>query len=260
MSPPNPGSLADQATAFADSLTCTVRGVIAGTDPFVARVVNSNGRTQFAVDQNPETGIALPLYEGAGVTLTARYKGALDGPGRYIRVERSSIAVWFGPAGGAPLFRYDYDRSRGRGVPRAHFQVGEGWGRAGLDWSVQRDLAATASLAGRGTRTGRRASDRYDRGKQPRADSLHFPLGGDRFRPALEDVLEMLVEQLGVRAEPGWREAIDHGRREWRTTQLKAAVRDNPQPAAATLEELGYTVAPPTGGHPEPTDSVITSI
>jgi hypothetical protein len=37
---------------------------------------------------------------------------------------------------------------------------------------------------------------------------LHFPVGGSRFRPSLEDVLDMLVRELGVDHEPGWRDAL----------------------------------------------------
>jgi hypothetical protein len=34
---------------------------------------------------------------------------------------------------------------------------------------------------------------------------LHFPLGGERFRPCMEDVIQFLVHDCGVDALPGWK-------------------------------------------------------
>jgi hypothetical protein len=240
-------SLDEQATDFATQITHTVAGVIDGADPFVATVLDGGRRRQFTVRQSPETGIALPMSEGALVTLTARFKGALDKQGHYLRVETSAIKVYFGEAGGQPLFRYEYDGLRRSSIPRAHLQVGD-----------QQDLAALASLSGEASRTARHRAGRIESGMLPRSDHLHFPVGGDRFRPSLEDVLEMLVEQLGVPALPDWRNSVAAGRRAWRTTQLRAAVRDHPQAAADALAEAGYTVDPPPEGHPPPSEERLT--
>jgi hypothetical protein len=71
---------------------------------------------------------------------------------------------------------------------------------------------------------------------------LHFPVGGSRFRPSLEDVLDMLVRELGVDHEPGWRDALATGRERWRRMQIRAVVRDAPGEAIAVLEKLGYEI------------------
>ncbi|CAM2813274.1 MULTISPECIES: hypothetical protein [Dermacoccus] len=78
-------------------------------------------------------------------------------------------------------------------------------------------------------------------------DELHFPLGGARFRPALEDVLQMLVEEFGVDAVDGWRKHLAQGRERWRRIQTRAVVRDAPDEAVATLRALGYLVTEPEG-------------
>jgi hypothetical protein len=68
-----------------------------------------------------------------------------------------------------------------------------------------------------------------------RGYALHLPVGGKRFRPCLEDLVEMLiVEELTV-GRPGWQEAIEEHRSRFRRIQLMAAVRDDPE---ATREEL----------------------
>jgi hypothetical protein len=60
----------------------------------------------------------------------------------------------------------------------------------------------------------------------PRLASLHLPVGGVRFRPSLEDVLEFAIRELGVEALSGWEDAIAEGQQRWRWVQLQAAVRD----------------------------------
>ncbi|WP_454050332.1 hypothetical protein [Cellulomonas sp. Marseille-Q8402] len=80
--------------------------------------------------------------------------------------------------------------------------------------------------------------------------TLHFPLGGHRFRPAFEDVLEMLVREFGLDTRDGWEDAVRTGRERWRGTQLRAAVRDDPASAAAALGDLGYAVTAPAAAPP----------
>lgn len=105
------------------------------------------------------------------------------------------------------------------------------------------------SAAGTRSRRSRRRLNASDEGATvPRLGDLHFPLGGARFRPCLEDVLQMLADELGVDVESGAYEALAEGRERWRLDQLAAAVRHSPETAAAVLQELGYTVERPAGG------------
>ena len=67
---------------------------------------------------------------------------------------------------------------------------------------------------------------------------IHFPLGGARFRPCLEDVIELVIHEFGVDAQPGWEECVASDRIAWRHIQLAAAVRDDPDTARRTLEAL----------------------
>ncbi len=76
-------------------------------------------------------------------------------------------------------------------------------------------------------------------------ESLHLPVGGDRFRPCLEDVIEFLVVECRFDSTAGWRAAVQAGRERWRRTQTRTVVRDSPGEAAAALRALGYTVAVP---------------
>jgi hypothetical protein len=75
---------------------------------------------------------------------------------------------------------------------------------------------------------------------------IHLPVGGRRFRPALEDVLEALIDERIVSGSPIWRDVLNESRDEFRRRQLKAAIRREPDVAAAALRALRYTVEEPT--------------
>ncbi len=122
------------------------------------------------------------------------------------------------------LLHYDYERDKDD-YPDAHLQV-----RAG-------SAAWDALLAASGKGTGS-------------LHKIHLPVGGRRYRPALEDVLEALITE-GI-VEPrgsSWQRVIDAGREKFRERQLAAAVRRQPEIAAAALRDEGYKVSdgPSTG-------------
>jgi hypothetical protein len=62
--------------------------------------------------------------------------------------------------------------------------------------------------------------------KPPKTQLLHVPVGGRRFRPSLEDVVEFAVNELAVEPKPGWQERVKEGRRRWFRLQVNAAIRD----------------------------------
>lgn len=68
-----------------------------------------------------------------------------------------------------------------------------------------------------------------------------------RFRPSLEDVLEMLIDEFDVDHDGQAREKLAQGRKRWRVVQTRAAVRDAPATAAETLRDLGYRIELPDG-------------
>jgi len=83
--------------------------------------------------------------------------------------------------------------------------------------------------------------------------ALHIPVGGARFRPCLEDVVQLLAEDFRFDMLPTWRAAVNPGREEWRRKQVRAAVRDWQEEAAETLRKLGYSVTAPEEVH-QPAD------
>jgi len=79
----------------------------------------------------------------------------------------------------------------------------------------------------------------------PRLADLHFPIGGHRFRPCLEDILQMIWFEFGIDVRDTALGALGEGRVRFRERQLAAAVGDDPDIAALELRRLGYSVESP---------------
>lgn len=229
-----------ETETFAAKITSTVR-IVAGADtpPFRLRgSVGESGQAHAVVRQDPAEGIRLTVNGLPLLLLRVDFRCTWDHAQKFLAVDTSAIKV-FASRDAEPLLRYEYVRNALPDLPGAHLQV-----------HAHRDaLTYVMSMAGEATSRGKRRVEKLGRGVAPRMNELHFPLGGPRFRPCLEDVLQVLITELGVDAPEGAISALEAGRVEWRTNQLAAAVRDSPETAAKVLrEELGYDVTPPSSG------------
>jgi hypothetical protein len=117
------------------------------------------------------------------------------------------------------LLHSDYERNKGDGYPEAHLQV--------LASSNAWDSVA-----------------RLD-GEHPSLHQLHLPVGGRRFRPILEDLIDFLVYERLVHTHPQCESTIVARRNEFYDKQLRAAVRRDPGPAVEQLREQGYRIQEP---------------
>lgn len=162
---------------------------------------------------------------------------AISSSSGHLSVLSSSIAAYV-VGGRAPLFKLD-SLVDARSVPAAHWNV-----FAKRDELVQA-MRVSGRYAGNKHARALRKSNRLASGK------LHFPVGGWRFRPCLEDVIEMLITEFDLRFESGGMEVLAEKRREWRRVQLAAAVSDHPEAASAALSDLGYEIKPPAIAQPE---------
>ncbi|MDN5688598.1 MULTISPECIES: hypothetical protein [unclassified Brachybacterium] len=228
-------ALRHQAEKFADELTRTTQAVAPDANPFEALGVND----RLVVRQNPDEGIALTVKGEVLMFLKANFHCTWDHVNEYLTVEKSGISVYAVKPTGQPIIRYEYERDA-RSVPASHMHV-----------HAHRD-SLTYMMAKAGVET-QRAERRAISGEVPSLQDLHLPLGGHRFRPALEDVLEMLIDEFGVDHPEGSFEVLRAARERWRLIQTRAAVRDAPQAAIDALESLGYTVSwSGVSGEPDP--------
>ena len=226
--------LALAAGQFARDLTGTVRAAVGnGVAEFQATAVQDN---IVAVRQQPDTGIPLLAGGEPLIVLKARFwchLGSVDG---HLKVEHSDFKVLHaGKDRPLPLVRYEFLEAPTGTQPAAHIQF----------HATHAQLERVMAGAGSATRRGRRVAAAAAHGARPDTANLHFPVGGRMFRPCLEDVLEMLIDEFWIEHLPDAKAALRAGRETWRRIQVAASVNDCPESAVTELERLGYTVIPP---------------
>ncbi|MEU7630607.1 hypothetical protein AB0C34_11545 [Nocardia sp. NPDC049220] len=217
--------LEHQAHEFAKQLTETVQFVAGPDTPgFAATAVLE--LNMFRVAQVPESGVVLCDETGPLLRLAVEYMCTWDGYERYLAVDRSKIHVFVEPNGRQPLFRYEFDRRTTDALPSAHIHFhGE-----------HSELEAAMRACGESTARAKRRR----RGKtKSLLTDLHFPVGGTRFRPCLEDVMQMVIEEFGITPRGGpvattYRQLAER-REHWRRLQIATSVRDAPATAARVL-------------------------
>jgi hypothetical protein len=143
----------------------------------------------------------------------------LDDERVHLTDARSLVGLYAGPDPNGEIIRYDYNRDI-TNYPEAHVHLtgscepyDELCRRAGLD---------RKALARR-----------------------HFPVGGRRYRPTLEDLIEFLIREGMVEHHNEWKRVVNEHRDRFHAIQLQAAVRRNPALAAEQLAAGGWTCTPP---------------
>lgn len=166
------------------------------------------------------SGIAVRLGRGnPPCYVLVAYVLQLDPEGQHLAVTKSNYGVYLDEALEQVVLHYDYEREPANEYPSAHIQI------HGESTTLQ-ELC-------------RRAGVSRDLGR------FHFPVGGRRFRPTLEDLIEFLVIEGLAEPREGWQEVVGQHRSVWETRQLCAAVRRNPGAAANQLRAGGWACAPP---------------
>lgn len=137
----------------------------------------------------------------------------------FLTSERSSFSIHRSTdLSEEPKISYDYIREPTNKYQAAHIHV-------------DGEMAGLPGMVGRNDR------------KEVQLVDLHLPVGGKRFRPGLEDLIEFLVlEDMALAPRADWQAVVGSHRSEWHEGQLKAAVRSNPEAAAAQLRLQGYSV------------------
>jgi hypothetical protein len=175
------------------------------------RVLVGHGLSRESLEVSP-----FRLRVGAGRPygwLEVSYRLCIDDEGQYLMVVSSYVGVYANDEDRSLLCHMDYERNKTHGYPEAHLQV-EGDSAALNAWRLVD-----------GTR------DRALR-------DLHFPVGGRRYRPALEDVIEFLIVERLAAPRRGWQSTLERTREDFRKLQLRAAIRRDPETATRAVKEL----------------------
>jgi hypothetical protein len=213
------GVLHANALCFAHDLSdllnntvCTgVRMKSVAAEP--SRVVVGYGISRNQLDATQGIGLTIGRKPPSAY-LGVSYRLILDSSGRYLAVHSSFLGLFLDCQLQHALMHYDYERDKGDGYPEAHLQV-----RADANvWNAMCDK----------------------RGAVRPLQRLHFPVGGRRYRPTLEDLIDFTISEGIADAHPQAGEHISRGRERFQEMQLRAAVRRNPEPAIAILREIGH--------------------
>lgn len=155
---------------------------------------------------------AAPVGKRKRLYLGLSYGLRLNAHG-FLMVETSFVGLFLDGQMHEELLHFDYERDKADGYPEAHVQVI-------ADSDHWRTLLAACPDANRPL------------GK------LHLPVGGRRFRPALEHVVEFLImEHLVEPTCDNWVQTLERSRREFELNQLRAAIWRNPDVAQQALND-----------------------
>ena len=221
-----PESLDEQARRFAAETSALLNGTVANGVRVTALSAPS-GRTIMGagVKKSSPTPDPIPIDPSGGKALVYLYllhSYELDPEGIYLTMTTSTLSLYTSPdmEDDQLVVGIDYVRSPGNEYPGAHLHV-----------SGHRDDLDAIYLG--------------DERKSRKLRDLHLPVGGKRFRPTLEDLIEFVVTEEMVVPRQQWRRVVDEHRARWMDIQVKAAVRRNQDAAAEALTQAGWAVTPP---------------
>lgn len=136
----------------------------------------------------------------------------LDASDKFLAVAKSEYGLYADAELEVMVLHYDYEREPHHPYPEAHFQLS---GRS----APLNEIAKRA-------------------GVRKELKDFHFPVGGRRFRPTLEDLIEFLVVEGLAEGHQNRHEVVEQHRARWDERQLRAAIRRMPEVARDALAAL----------------------
>lgn len=216
-------SLGTAARGFADTMSELLNRTVTQGIPVTAIVGKTRAVVGYKVTNADHVGVPIPLtIDKSNASLYLHFVHTLswDPENTFLANSQSTYTLQFDIGDDAmPLVTYDYVRDVPNKYPEAHLHL-HGSSEAHQSLAKLRDI------------------------KRSNLDDLHFPVGGRRYRPALEDLIEFCILENFVDKKRGWRAAVEKARDEFYKTQLSAAVRRDPNTAAEALRRDGWTVKP----------------
>ena len=187
--------------------------------------MHENGRAFVGFRISPEQprGEPVPLTisrSAARLSLKIIQTLELDAERRYLTTTKSAYTI-VSAKEDRPVLTYDYVRVPTNQYPGAHLHI---------HGDVQ-ECQHVLNICGHERR---------------RPVDLHLPVGGRRFRPCLEDLIEFCILEDLVAPRPDWRETLEASRHRFHVQQLGATVRRDPDAAADMLRDIRWTVTAPS--------------
>lgn len=233
-----------QASEFAAKIN-NIASIFAGEELRAFRADLVKGDSGWHVEiHNDQVGFTMDVDQQETFLVTADWTCTSDRSGSWLKVTNSTYGIYLVDRPGRPLFRYDYAADYDSRLPKAHVHFHADHPDINPSQPMK-DAQASLEHLGEGSKRARR---RAKHRKRVNLSDLHFPVGGTRFRPALEDILLMMLEEYGV--EPRNMESNEAVRIlrktlvDWRKSQVSAVIRDMPTLAIDFFESQGYKLVP----------------
>ena len=205
----------DFAQELTDLLNKTVTTGIRLTPIMVRKTTAVIGYKIAATDLETK-GIAVTIGGGPKAYLGISYRLEADHEAKFTRVQSSLVGLFADPDLDQALVHYDYERNKPDGYPEAHLQIDA----ESQAWNIIRPKNL----------------------KDREFSKLHFPVGGRRYRPTVEEIIEFLIVEVKVKSRDGWELAVEVGRKRFEERQLRAAIRRQPELAFDQLKKEGRLI------------------
>lgn len=193
--------LRQQARIFANELSTLLNGTVT-----VGKRLNTwdkpggNAVIGYRLSKRKLLGEPIPLSTSrspARFHLSVLNTVSIDETGQWLMTTRSNYTLQ-GDTPDISFFTYDYVRDPPNHFPEAHLHI------HGKCDRLQK-------LLDDGNRSKNRPSD------------LHFPVGGRRFRPCLEDIIEFCILERLVKPHDNWLQVSTNSRNQYYMLQSEAA-------------------------------------
>jgi hypothetical protein len=218
--------LQDRSASFADEVQRTIRSALPGSVAIRSTSSPVDPLRYVVAPVDAKSRIPLTIGGEHLADLGVRFFLSMDAVSTWVKAVRTDFAIT-SVLDRTPLVRLDY-RADMHSNPIAH-------------WQVHAERGAMSHLLGRAH------AIRPAMVARPHdLSSVHFPVGGERFRPCLEDFLQLAIEEMGFDAVDGWEAALADGRERWRRIQLRAMTRDAQVEVVAALRDLGWPIRDPS--------------
>ncbi|MFD3310265.1 hypothetical protein [Streptomyces sp. NPDC058694] len=212
--------LRDQTIRFANEIKGLLNGTITNHVQIKAVALSKGDDRLFILGNRLDKTMTAerfqlkPRASKAELWMDVSFQLRLDAEREHLMVHKSFFGVFGCKEAKKGLFHYDYERDKADGYPDAHLQI-----------EAASELFATLN------------DPKCDPGRS--LAQLHFPVGGKRFRPCLEDVIEFLAVERLVEARDGYEKLLEVGRERFRKNQLRAAMRRDPDTVFEFVERYG---------------------
>lgn len=178
------GEFANQVKGFADEISDLIRATVKGISRDVEVTLADHERATIALVGTPRARCLVAGRAAAEISVLIGCR--VDSEGRYLAVTNSGFAL-YATLDRTPIVRLEYADTM-RSAPSCH-------------WQIHAERGALSHLLTLSRRQ-----------KPHMLSGLHFPVGGARFRPGLEDFLQFAIEECGLDAVDEYETALAAGR------------------------------------------------